>query len=153
MIHREATMTTATPDLLDDTSGVQRAIKPSSFTQPFWAATREKKLVIQYCRATGKYQHHPRPTSIFTGRKSDIEWREVSGRGELFSWTVVRRGPAAFRGHEPYVIASVTLDVGVNVIANLVHCSLDQIRIGMKVVPCWLPINDGMHLLMFQPDR
>jgi uncharacterized OB-fold protein len=146
-------MATATPDLLDDTFGVERTIQPSSFTQPFWAATREKKLVLQYCRASGKYQHHPRPTSIFTGRKTDIEWREVSGRGELFSWTLVRRGPAAFREHEPYVVASVTLDVGVNVIANLVHCTAHEISIGMKVVPCWLPIDDGMHLLMFQPER
>lgn len=146
-------MATATPDLLDDTSGVRRAIRPSSFTQPFWAATREKKLVLQYCRATGKYQHHPRPTSIFTGRKSDIEWREVSGRGEIFSWTLVRRGPPAFRGHEPYAVASVTLDVGVNVIANLVHCTPQEVFIGMKVVPFWLPIDDGMHLLMFQPER
>lgn len=146
-------METAIPELLNDTFAVKRAIKPSSFTQPFWAATREKKLVIQYCRATGKYQHYPRPTSIFTGRKTDIEWREVSGRGEIFSWTVVRRGAAAFRGHEPYVVASVTLDVGVNVIANLVHCSLHEVCIGMKVVPCWLPIDDGMHLLMFQPER
>lgn len=146
-------MATATSDRLDDTFDVERTIRPSSFSKPFWAATREKKLVIQYCRATGKYQHHPRPTSIFTGRKSDIEWREVSGRGEIFSWTVVRRGPEAFRGHEPYAIASVTLDVGVNVIANLVHCPLQEIAIGMKVVPCWMPINDGLHLLMFQPER
>lgn len=145
-------MTTATPDILNDTFGVRRAIKPSSFTKPFWAATREKKLVIQYCRATGKYQHYPRPTSIFTGRKSDIEWREVSGRGEIFSWTVVRHAPVAFRGLEPYLVASVTLDVGVNVIANLVSCPLHEVRIGMKVVPYWLPINDGMHLLMFQPE-
>jgi uncharacterized protein len=153
MTDRRGDVTTATRDMPDDTFGVSRHIQPSSFTKPFWAATREKRLVIQYCRATGRYQHHPRPTSIFTGRKSDIEWREVSGRGEIFSWTVVRRGPEAFRGHEPSVIASVTLDVGVNVIANLVQCPLHDIRIAMKVQPCWLPVNDGMHLLMFQPEH
>lgn len=146
-------MTTATSDLPDDTSAIKRVIRPASFTRPYWDATREKRLLIQFCRATGKYQHHPRPTSIFTGRKSDIEWREVSGRGEIFSWTVVRRGPGEFHGHEPYVIATVTLDEGVNVLANLVQCPLGEIRIGMKVKAWWLPINDGMHLLMFQPER
>jgi uncharacterized OB-fold protein len=146
-------MATANPDLLSDTFELKRSIKPSSFTRPYWEATRERKLLIQYCRATGKYQHHPRPTSIFTGRKRDVEWREVSGHGEIFSWTVVRRGPAAFRGHEPYVVASVTLDVNVNVIANLVRCPLQEVAIGMKVVPYWLPMDDGMHLLMFQPER
>ena len=146
-------MIDSSSNVLNDTFDVKRAIKPFSFSRPFWEATRHKKLVIQYCRRTGKFQHHPRPTSIFTGRRRDIEWREVSGKGEVFSWTIARRGPAPFHGHEPYLVASVTLDVGVNVIANMVHCAADEIRIGMKVMPCWMPLEDGTHLLMFEPDR
>jgi len=138
---------------LNDTLNVKREIKPYSFSRPFWEASRQKKLVIQYCRHTGKYQHYPRPTSIFTGKRRDIEWREVSGKGEVFSYTVARRGMAAFRGHEPYLVVCVTLDVGVNHISNMVHCDADEIRIGMKVVPYWAPLADGTHLLMFQPDR
>jgi len=138
---------------LNDTFAVKRSIRPYSFSRPFWEATREKKLLIQYCRATGKYQHHPRPVSIFTGRASDLEWREVSGRGEVFSWTVARRGPLPFRGHEPYLVVSVTLDVGVNFIANMAHCSMEEIHVGMEVVPFWLPLEDGSHLPMFQPER
>ena len=137
----------------NDTFDVKRAIKPYSFSKPFWDASREKKLVIQYCRRTGKYQHHPRPTSIFTGRASDIEWRDVSGKGEGFSYTIAHRGPVPFHGHEPYLVVSVTLDVGVNFIANMIRCSADEIRIGMKVVPYWLPLDNGTHLLMFEPDQ
>ena len=137
----------------NDTFDVKRAIKPYSFSKPFWDASREKKLVIQYCRRTGKYQHHPRPTSIFTGRASDIEWRDVSGKGEVFSYTIAHRGPVPFHGHEPYLVVSVTLDVGVNFIANMIRCSADEIRIGMKVVPYWLPLDNGTHLLMFEPDQ
>ena len=68
---------------LNDTVGVKRAIKHFDFSEPYWEGTRQKKLVIQYCKATGKYQHFPRPVSIFTGRRRDIEWREVSGKGCL----------------------------------------------------------------------
>jgi uncharacterized OB-fold protein len=71
----------------------------------------------------------------------------------VFSYTVSHRGPAAFRGHEPYLVVSVTLDVGVNHIANMLNCRQDEIRVGMKVLPYWLPLADGTHLLMFQPDR
>lgn len=138
---------------LNDTLNVKREIKPFGFSKPYWEATRQKKLLIQYCRKTGKYQHYPRPTSIFTGKRRDIEWREVSGKGEVFSYTITRRGPAAFRGHEPYLVVCVTLDVGVNHIANMVNCSADEIRVGMKVLPYWMPLADGTHLLMFQPDR
>jgi len=148
---RERTM--SEPKALNNTFDVKRTVRPYNFSKPFWEATREKKLVIQYCRRTGKYQHHSRPTSIFTGRKSDLEWREVSGKGEVFSWTIAHRGPQPFQGHEPYLVVSVTLDVGVNFIANMVNCTREEIRIGMKVVPYWLPLPDGTHLLMFQPDR
>jgi len=145
-------MSNPSSNALNDTFSVKRAIKPYNFSRPFWDASRQKKLVVQYCRRTGKYQHYPRPTSIFTGRRSDIEWREVSGKGEVYSWTIARRGPPPFHGHEPYLVVSVTLDVGVNLIANMVHCGADEIRIGMRVVPFWVPLEDGTHLLMFEPD-
>jgi hypothetical protein len=138
---------------LNDTLSVKRDIKHYDFGMPFWEATRQKKLVIQYCKTAKKYQHFPRPVSIFTGRRRDIEWREVSGKGTVFSFTIAHRGPPAFQGAEPYAIASVTLDVGVNVIADLVHCGLDEVRIGMAVVPFWHKLPNGTHLLLFEPDH
>jgi uncharacterized OB-fold protein len=47
----------------------------------------------------------------------------------------------------------VTLDVGVNFIANLINCTANEIKVGMKVKPHWHPLEDGTHLLMVQPDR
>ena len=139
----------ATP--INDTLDVTREPpRPSSFSRPFWEATREKKLLLQYCKRTGQYQFFPRPTSLFTGRR-ELEWREVSGHGKIFTYTVAHRGPGHFHGHEPYLIATVTLDEGVNVIANLVHCDLDQVKIGMPVKPFWLKLANGTHLLMFEP--
>ncbi len=138
---------------LNDTLNVKRDIKPFGFSKPYWDATRQKKLLLQYCKATGKFQHFPRPVSIFTGKKRDLEWREASGRGEVFSYTVTHRGLPAFRGHEPYAVVSVTLDVGVNFIANIVDCSEQELRVGLKVKPYWKPLEDGTHLFMFQPDR
>jgi len=137
---------------LNETLKVKRDIRHYDFGLPFWEATRQKKLVIQYCKTTKKYQHFPRPVSIFTGRRRDIEWREVSGRGTVFSFTIAHRGPPAFQGVEPYAIASVTLDVGVNVIAGVVNCTAEQLKIGMKVKAYWHPLDNGEHLLMWQPD-
>ncbi|MGH7118600.1 MAG: Zn-ribbon domain-containing OB-fold protein [Acetobacteraceae bacterium] len=140
-------------EILKDTLDIERhPPTPSSFSAPYWEATRQKKLLVQRCIRTGKYQWFARPVSIFSGRR-DLEWREVCGRGKVFTWTVTRRGPGAFRGHEPYMVATVTLDVGVNVIANLIHCPLDKCRVGLTVVPYWVPLPSGMHLLMFQPDE
>lgn len=139
-------------DVMKDTRGVKRdAIKPRSFSKPYWEATRDKRLIAQYCRRTGKFQFFPRPVSIFTGRR-DLEWRELSGRGRIFSYTIARRAPEPFRGHEPFFIATVTLEEGINVIANVVNCPPEKLSVGLDVKPYWHPLPDGAHLLMFQPS-
>ena len=76
---------------LNDTLGVKREFKSPhyDFGMPFWEATRQKKLVIQYCKTAKKFQHFPRPVSIYTGRRRDIEWREVSGKGTVFSLSLI----------------------------------------------------------------
>lgn len=125
---------------------------PFTFSAPFWEGTRDKRLLLQFCRQTNRPQFYPRPTSIFSGRR-DLEWREVSGQGELFTFTIANMGAGQLRGYEPYAIANVLLDVGVNIIGNLVHCPIEEIRIGMRVKPHWAPTADGKHLLMFEPDR
>ena len=138
---------------LNDTLNVKRDIKHYDFGMPFWEATRQKKLVIQYCKTANKFQHFPRPVSIFTGRRRDIEWREVSGKGKVYSFTIAHRGPPAFQGAEPYAVASVTLDEGVNVIASIVNCMAEDLKVGIKVEAYWHPLDSGEHLLMWQPDK
>jgi len=77
---------------LKDTLSVKRSIKHFDFSEPYWEGTKQKKLVLQRCKATGKFQHFPRPVSIFTGRRRDIEWKEVSGKGTVYSYTITERG-------------------------------------------------------------
>ena len=137
---------------LNDTLGIKRTIKHYDFSMPYWEATRQRKLLIQFCKSAQKYQHFPRPVSIFTGRRRDIEWREVSGKGTVFSYTITYRGPPLFHGAEPYAVVSATLDIGINVIADMVDCTADELKVGMKVKPYWHPLDNGEHLLMFQPD-
>jgi uncharacterized OB-fold protein len=69
------------------------------------------------------------------------------------SFTIAHRGPPSFRGNEPYAVASVTLDVGVNVIAGVVNCTADELKVGMAMKPYWHPLENGEHLLFWQPDR
>jgi len=145
----EETRVTELNDLLE----MARPLPPErSFSRPFWEATREKRLLLQYDRVAGKYQFYPRATSIHTGRRGNLEWREVSGRGVLFSHTIVRRARALFQGHEPYVVAMVTLDEGVNVMSNIIHCAAEDLVAGLRVKPFWQPLGDGRNLLLFEPE-
>ncbi len=137
---------------LNDTLGILREPpKPRSFSKAYWDATREKRLIVQYDKRSGKYQFFPRATSIYDGHRN-LDWREVSGKGEIFSYTIAYRARPPFQGHEPFVIGLVTLDEQVNVMANIVHCDRDRLNIGLRVKPFWAPLSNGTHLLMFEPD-
>jgi uncharacterized OB-fold protein len=70
---------------LNDTLGVKRAIKHFDFSEPYWKGTKQKKLVIHYCKATGKYQHFPRPVSIFLTVKVSLSMWPVSRITRLHS--------------------------------------------------------------------
>jgi uncharacterized OB-fold protein len=137
---------------LNDTLDVTREPpKPRSFSKAYWEATRDKRLLLQYDKRNGKYQFFPRPTSIYDGRR-DLEWREVSGKGAIFTYTIAHRARPPFQGHEPFAIGLVTLDEGVNVMGNIVHCTPERLKIGLRVRPFWAPLANGTHLLMFEPE-
>jgi uncharacterized OB-fold protein len=145
--------TPASHGKLNDTERVLReAPVPLSYTKPFWEATRERKLLLQYDPRNGKYQFYPRPVSIYDGRPG-LEWRQASGQGEIFTYTIAVRARPPFQGHEPFAIGVVTLEEGVNIMANIVHCTREELRIGLKVKLCWLPLPNGTNLPAFEPAR
>lgn len=134
------------------TTGWTRPVpEPTNFSRPFWDAANEGRLVIQYCRKTGKFQHYPRPVSIYTGGR-ETEWREVTGRGVIYTFTITRRPPRGFSGPEPYVVATVQLDEGVRFLSNIVNCPVENIRIGMRVRVTWDRINAEFNYPVFEPD-
>lgn len=136
---------------INDTLHIERqAPAYRTFSLPYWNGTKEKKLLVQYDKQVGMYQWFPRATSRFTGRASHLEWREVKGEGEVYSFTIVRRARPPFQGHEPFFLAIVTLPEGVQIMGDTVGISLEEMKIGLKVKPYWHPLPDGFHMLMWQ---
>jgi uncharacterized OB-fold protein len=131
------------------TDGWQRpAPEITSVTKPFWDAARERRLILQYCTEANRFQHYPRPVSIYTGQKT-LEWREVGGNGTIYALTETHRGPPAFRGREPYLIATIELDEQVRMMSNLVNAAARDIRIGARVRLAWAPMADGLNFPVF----
>lgn len=99
-------------------------------TSPYWEGLREKRLVLQVCLDTGRFQHYPRPTSIFTGSRN-LGWQEVSGRGRLVGWTQVSKTGPLMQG-------IVELDEGVQILASVVTANeSQQLRVGQQVALTW----------------
>ena len=113
-------------------------------TQPFWDATAQGKLLIKKCTACGEPHFYPRPHCPFCF-SDKVEWQEASGRGTIYTYSVMRRAPI------PYAIAYVTLAEGPTMMTNIVDCDLDSIRIGQAVRLVFKTSEGGPPVPMFTP--
>ena len=125
---------------------------PTVLHQPMWDAAKQHRLVVQRCRACDYMfafarEHCPRCMA------TDYEWYEVSGRGRLYTYTVVRQ-PAdpRFNVKVPYVYAIVQLDEGPRLPSNLINVEFDQVRVDMPLRVVWEDITDEFTLHKWEPD-
>ena len=117
---------------------------PSPAAMPFWEASKEQKLVLQWCLDCEQPVHFPRevcPRCL----GSRFDWREASGDAEVYSVVVEHRA------EEPFAIALVDLAEGVRMLTNVVGCPADQVSVGMPVKVTWEALDDGRHLPLFEP--
>lgn len=123
----------------------------SEVSAPFWEATKEHRLVLQWCRSCGKVVHYPRELCPFC-LSDDLEFRPASGKGEIYALSVHHR--AGFGGMEdrvPYVVALIDLEEGVRMMSNVVGRDPGEVKVGMKVRLTWEDLSDGKALPLFEP--
>ncbi|MCA7119639.1 MAG: Zn-ribbon domain-containing OB-fold protein [Acidibrevibacterium sp.] len=113
-------------------------------TAAYWQAAASGKLVIRECSHCGKLHHYPRALCPFCFKPA-TGWREVSGRGKIYAYSVMRRAET------PYAIAYVTLEEGVTMLTNLIDCDFDGLRIGQAVTLVFQDSEGGPPVPMFSP--
>jgi len=64
---------------------------------------------------------------------SELEPVDLGTKGVLFSYTIVRIPPAGWPGDIPYVLGQVELPQGPQVLAEVVDCEHDDLKIDMAV--------------------
>lgn len=112
--------------------------------KPFFDAAAEGRLLVKHCTACNRPHHYPRSMCPHCG-SPNTEWRQASGRGTIYSFSVMRRVPV------PYTIAYVTLEEGVTMMTSIVDCDFDAIRIGQAVRVVFKPTDGGPPVPMFTP--
>ncbi|MBI5720722.1 MAG: Zn-ribbon domain-containing OB-fold protein [Burkholderiales bacterium] len=117
---------------------------------PYWAALRERRLILKHCRDCGR--HHFYPRALCPHCHSDaLEWSDARGTGSIYSYTVARRpaGPA-FKADAPYVVAVVELDEGARMMTNIVTDDVESVRIGQRVAVAYEAVTDEITLPKFK---
>lgn len=121
------------------------------WTMPYWDAARERRLVAAKCTACGRFRMPPTPFCPHC-LSQEIDWPTLSGRGTLFSYTVVRRAIVpAMESCIPYVPALIDLDgaPGARLTSNIVDVPVDDIRVGMEVKVVFVERGDGLVVPRF----
>jgi uncharacterized OB-fold protein len=122
-------------------------------TAPYWAAARDHQLVIQRCTACGHVWHPPLPLCPAC-HSEVIAWIPVSGRGHVYTYTVVYHAThAAMADKVPYISALIELEEGPRILTNLRNCTEDDARIGMPVWVLFEELTDEITLPQFEPVR
>ncbi len=129
------------------------APRPGRDATQFWLHARQSRLAIPHCPHCGTYEWPPRARCSKCG--GEAEWREVSGRGRIFSYSVVERAVNPDMADEvPYAVAIVELDEGVRLLSNIVDCNPDGLSCGQEVAVRFEPTADpDMWAPVFAPIR
>ena len=111
-------------------------------SQAFWQAADEGRLLLKACNDCGQVHHYPR--DICPHCMSDrTEWLQAAGTGQVYSFSTMGKGDAA------WTLAFVTLDEGVTLMTNLVDCDPAAVRIGQRVRVVFQPSEGGHAVPMF----
>ncbi len=125
------------------------SLTPTPLTQAFWDAARGHKLLVQHCRNCAKKFFRPEIACPHC-RSRDWDWVESSGKGKLYSFSVMHRSPSpAFTA--PFIFAAIEMDEGWTLFSNLIGLEIDNAAIGMPVEVCFHAVSDVLTVPLFKP--
>jgi uncharacterized OB-fold protein len=106
---------------------------------------QEGRFMLLRSRASGRHFFYPRVAEPGSG-KTDLEWVEASGRGHVYSVTIVRARPPA----PSYNVVLVDLEEGPRLMTRVDGIEPEDVRIGMAV-QVRIVTEDGLPFPVFEP--
>ena len=96
--------------------------------------TRQQRysLRAEVCNECGNTIFPPRDVCPYCAEQKQ-RWTNLSGQGEVYSYTTMYSAPTAFEEYTPYTVALVKLAEGPLVTAQLTDVNTEEVSIGMPV--------------------
>lgn len=117
---------------------------PTPDTLAFWNAALDGRFLVKRCLDCGEVHWYPRALCPFCFSER-TDWQPGSGRGTIYSFTVMRRAP------QTYALAFVTLAEGPTMLTNIVDCDFDTLDIGQAVEVVFKPSDGSWQVPVFRP--
>ncbi|MBK8629438.1 MAG: OB-fold domain-containing protein [Sphingomonadales bacterium] len=121
----------------------------------FWDAARDGRLAIQRCATCRRWNHAPSLACPGCG-SLDLGYEDVSGKGTLFSWTIIQEAPApGFRDRLPLIVGIVELAEQPHLLlaANLLEIAPEDLRLGMALEVVFEAVTADVTLPQFRPVK
>lgn len=118
-----------------------------------WDGAREGRLMIQACSDCGALRY-PFSKLCPHCHGTNSQWKQASGKGEVWSWCVFHR--AYFKGFEselPYNVVLIELDEGLKIYSNIVGVANESLRVGMRVRAVFETATEAVTLVKFEEDK
>jgi hypothetical protein len=124
--------------------------RPTVTSRPYWDAAKRHELKLQRCGACNAliYYARDRCPQCFSDQ---LTWQTVSGRGKVYSYTVVRRASTRSFSDKPYVLAIVELDEGGVRMTTNIEAPPEQVKVGMPVNVFFDDVTPERTLVKFKP--
>lgn len=119
-------------------------------TAEFWTATGLGVLTVQQCADCDTFLWYPRYVCA-SCHGTRLVYREVSGRGRIYSFTLTTRGIGDYADCGPYVLALVELAEGPKMMTNIVEVDPAALAIGQEVEVVFHDTGQGNALPRFRP--
>ena len=110
----------------------------------FWNAAQDNRFMLKFCQSCFQHHYYPRTICPHCG-SSNTEWKESSGDGVIYSYTVMRRGV-----EHPFAMAYITLSEGIKVLSHITDSDVNQLKIGQQVKLVFKPTQDGQKVALFK---
>ncbi|WP_435073541.1 Zn-ribbon domain-containing OB-fold protein [Halorubrum sp. HHNYT27] len=109
-------------------------------SERYWTAAAGGTLLVRECQDCGLVYHYPRSLcpDCFSER---TEWREASGRGEVYSFSTARTMRGWPEDDLPLVLAYVELEEGPRLMTN-VDADPSAVEIGRRVTVEFRDVDD-----------
>jgi len=116
----------------------------------FYEFCKRHELRFQRCSECGTWRHMPRESCRNCG-SFEWSWEQSSGKGEIFSWTVIHRAlHPGFNEELPYASVVVELEEGVRLVTHVVDLPNEALAIGVPVEVWFDDVTDEFSLPKFR---
>jgi uncharacterized OB-fold protein len=122
-----------------------------SWQMPYWDSLKAHEIKVQKCDSCGAFRYVPKEICPKC-HSTATTWSSISGNGELYTYTVIRRAPTeAYQAEVPYAIVHVTMDEGFRMIGSLRGGDPENLSIGSRLKVAYNDATADWTILQFEP--